>query len=241
MSNDLVILSAIVFTAFMVEAAAGFGSMLIAVTVGVTMFPLEPLLAWLVPVNITLSTYLVSRGYRVVAWRFLFVGLLPLMIAGLIVGTLLRGQLSGGWLKLAFGVFVMLVGVSQLRRKGEPKPLTTPVRTGLLLAAGLVHGVFATGGPLAVVVASREIKEKAAFRATLSCLWGVLNGLLIPKLPMSLDTLRTSALMLPALGLGIVVGEIVHRRLDEARFRKVIAVMLVFAGGVLAVKQLVSA
>ncbi len=65
----------------------------------------------------------------------------------------------------------------------------------------------------------------------------VLNVLLLPRLwldgSLSLSTLPTSALMLSPLAVGIVAGEWVHHRLDEALFRKVVAVLLSGAGGTL--------
>ena len=46
------LLAGIVAVAFLVEAAAGFGSMVVALTVGALFFPMPSLLGWLVPVNL---------------------------------------------------------------------------------------------------------------------------------------------------------------------------------------------
>lgn len=246
----MVLLAGIVFVAFLVEAAAGFGSVVVAMTVGALWWPVPQLLAWLVPVNLVLSVYLVLRGRGALDWRFLGRRLLPLMAVGLAVGTLVASRANeAAWLKPAFGVFVVGVAAWQLRRAlsvhGEGAPLSPPLRAVALLGAGVIHGVYATGGPLAVFVSARELKDKASFRATLSALWVALNSLVLPRLVLqgeiTATTLGTSALMLAPLGLGIVAGEWVHHRLDERRFRVAVAALLLLAGGVLAVSSLKAA
>jgi uncharacterized membrane protein YfcA len=241
--NEVVALCALVFLAFLVEAAAGFGSTVVALTLGALMFSLDELLAWLLPVNMVLSAYLVASGWKHVDWRFVFVRVMPSMGAGLLIGMAFAARASQAeWLKVVFGVFVMVMAVWQLRTPRTAKALSTPVRVGALFGAGVIHGVFATGGPLAVFVSSRELPDKATFRATLSLLWLLLNGLVLPRLilegTLNAGSLRTSGLLVIPLVLGIGAGEWLHRRLDEARFHKAVSVLLIIAGAVLTAKSL---
>lgn len=236
------ILAFIVFTSFLVEAATGFGSMVVALTFGALWFNVNELLGWLIPVNMVLSTYLVVRAWRFIEWRFLGTRMIPLMALGLLLGTLVAARANEAiWLKPLFGAFVIAVAAWQLKTALEPSqvaaPLPAPARIAALFTAGVIHGIFATGGPLAVFVSARELPDKAVFRGTLSMLWLVLNALVLPRLVLdgqvTATTLQTSALMLLPLGLGIAAGEWVHLRLAEARFRIVVAVMLLIAGTVL--------
>jgi uncharacterized membrane protein YfcA len=173
--------------------------------------------------------------------------MLPLMAVGLALGTLVAARAAEtNWLKPAFGAFVMAVAAWQLRTALQPtatsSPLPGPARVAALLGAGVIHGIFATGGPLAVFVAARDLPEKAAFRGTLSMLWLVLNALVLPRLifegQVSTQTLQTSGLLLLPLALGIGAGEWVHHRLAEARFRVVVAALLLAAGAVLVAQSL---
>ena len=75
------LLGAIVAVAFLVEAAAGFGSMVVALTVGALFFPMASLLGWLVPVNLVLSVYLLVCGRQHLDWKFLLSSIVPLMTA----------------------------------------------------------------------------------------------------------------------------------------------------------------
>ena len=46
----------------------------------------------------------------------------------------------------------------------------------LLIAAGVVHGMYVCGGPLLIIYATKKLKDKDEFRSTLSMVWVVLNG-----------------------------------------------------------------
>lgn len=236
------LLALIVFAAFLVEAATGFGSMVVALTFGALFFQVNELLVGLIPVNMVLSTYLAARGRNSIDWRFLGTKMIPLMALGLAAGTLLATTASQTtWLKPAFGFFVIAVAAWQLKTALKPSantaPLPAPIRVSALLGAGVIHGIFATGGPLAVFVSARELKDKTVFRSTLSMLWLVLNALVLPRLVLegqvSAKTLETSGLMLLPLAVGIAAGEWIHHRLPEERFRVIVAVMLLIAGTVL--------
>ncbi len=244
--SALVGLGVVVLLSFFVEAAAGFGSMVVALTLGSLVFPVNELLGVLLPINLVLSVYLVARGWAAIEWRLLLVRWLPLLAVGLAAGTLVASRASEApWLKPAFGVFVVLVASWQLAVALRPAlgagALPLPAKVAALLSAGAVHGVFATGGPLVVFVAARELPGKAAFRATLSMLWLVLNALVMPRLVLdghvSAASLGRSALLLLPLGVGIGAGEWLHHRLDEGRFRVLVAGLLVLAGAVLAVQS----
>jgi uncharacterized membrane protein YfcA len=241
-ASQTALLAGIVAIAFLVEAAAGFGSMVVALTVGSLFFPLPSLLGWLVPVNVVLSCYLLTRGREHLDWKFLLSSVAPLMTSGLLVGILIARSTDTAWLKPVFALFVVGVAAHQLAAKAAPAPLSRPVASVVLFAGGVVHGVFATGGPLTVFVASRTLPNKSTFRATLAAIWVLLNVLLLPRLwldgTLSLQTLPLSALMLLPLGLGILAGEWVHHRLAEETFRRVVSVLLLAAGGTLLVTSL---
>ncbi|MFO0596704.1 MAG: sulfite exporter TauE/SafE family protein [Myxococcaceae bacterium] len=242
---SLVALGLLVFFAFLVEAAAGFGSMVIALTVGALWAPVDQLLVWLVPVNLVLSCWLVARGWGHIDWRFALTKLLPLMGVGLGVGLIISSRAAQAtWVKPVFGAFVVAVSVWQLRGASEAAsaPLPLPTRVLALVGAGVIHGLYATGGPLAVFVSARELPEKARFRATLSLLWVVLNIAVIARFAfdgkLTTESLGVSAWMLLPLGVGIAAGEWVHHRLDERRFRVVVAALLLVAGLVLTINSL---
>jgi uncharacterized membrane protein YfcA len=103
-----------------------------------------------------------------------------------------------------------------------------------MLGAGVMHGLFSTGGPLLVWALGQSIPEKRAFRATLSCVWLVLGCALTTAYAANGHlhgaTLRATLALLPVLGVAILAGEWAHQRLDERRFRVLVYALLLATG-----------
>jgi len=190
----------------------------------------------LVIIGCVQSSYLVARGFRHIQWRLLLTRILLFAGLGLPVGIWFYHHFAGAQLKILLGVFIILVSLNELvglyRRSGELKPL--PLGILVLLLGGFIHGIFATGGPLIVMFSSRALKEKAAFRATMSFLWLSLNFILLITFILShritKTTLQTDAILLPALLLGILAGELLHQLADEKIFRFIVQIILLATG-----------
>jgi hypothetical protein len=232
----------IVFAAFVVESSAGFGATVVTVTLGAFLFPLHVVLAILLPANMALSGYMTLRYRHFVDREVLFRRILPLMGLGLVGGLALARLEKASWLKLLFAAFVVILAARELLPRREapspPSPTSGRKRTvATLIAAGVVHGIFACGGPLVVYYAGRTLKDKASFRATLSALWLLLNAIVFASLvqrgTVGVESLTVSALLVVPLVAGIAVGEQVHARVSEARFRRGVFVLLLVAGIVL--------
>lgn len=237
-------LAMIVFAAFGIEAALGFGCNVLAVTLAIHLMPLEQLLPVLVSLNLLVSAWITLRHREHVDLRALLTRILPVMLAGMPVGMLLFAFASGPWLKGGFGLFVLALATLELGRtlwgSGDAqRPLSSRSSVGVLLLGGLMHGLYASGGPMAVYHASRCISDKRRFRSTLSALWLLLNVVLLGSYALrgalTLQTLRLAAPQLLPLGLGIIGGEALHARIDERVFRLLVFSLLGAGGLVLLV------
>jgi uncharacterized membrane protein YfcA len=116
----------------------------------------------------------------------------------------------------------------------EARPLPPLASGAALLGAGVVHGLFSTGGPLLVWALGRTPIAKRAFRATLSTVWLLLGTALSSAYALRghLDaaSLTATAALLPVLGLALLLGDRLHHRLDESRFRRAVHALLLAAG-----------
>ena len=229
--------------AFAVETALGFGAALIAVSLGSFFIDLGELLPALVPLNLALSFYLIGRYHREVDRAFFLRRLLPAMALGMPIGLLLFTSVDASLLKRLFGVFVVLAaGAELVRMRGTAQPRSLgPVGTlAMLFAGGVVHGAFATGGPMAVYVTSRVIDDKARYRATLSALWATLGLVLVITYAATGRLTATTGTMtlalVPSIVLGMVMGEAAFRRVPVAMFRQVVFGTLVLSGVTLVVR-----
>ena len=236
-----------VLVAFTTMAAIGFGGVILSLTLGALVLPIDQLLPLLVPVSCLVTGALVVRGWRQIDRRLLLGTLLPLMIPGAALGFALFQWASGAWLARAYGVLVVLLAAVELRRAlapaadGQaPAPLGRGAAAGWIGAAGVVQGVFASGGPLLVYAVSRMGLDKGAFRSTLSMVWLALNvGLTAAYLlngRLSADALPRLAVLLPVAVLALALGEALHHRLDPRRFRVAVQALLLVAGGALLLK-----
>ncbi|UWN50373.1 hypothetical protein ASALC70_02594 [Alcanivorax sp. ALC70] len=225
-----------VLFAYTTEAMTGFGSIVIALSLSALVLPLDVLMPVLVPLNLVLSGYLTLRYHRLVDWRLLLTGILPMMAAGTLAGFLARPWLDQGIARPLFGALVVAFSVRELWRL---RHATTVAAHGpwwsrfWMLMAGLTHGLFASGGPLLVYALNGIRLDKGRFRATLVLVWFSLNGLLTLGFLISGDLARQGGHLLalvPVVLLGIVLGEALHHRVDERRFRQVLFTVLLLAG-----------
>jgi uncharacterized membrane protein YfcA len=141
-------------------------------------------------------------------------------------------------LRRVFGFFVVGVALSELwstlRETGAPRPLPELATRAALFGAGVIHGLFSSGGPLLVYALGRLPIEKRVFRATLSTVWVVLASALTIAYAwqgrVGRESLLATATLLPVLATAFVAGDWAHHRLDEAKFRILIYVLLIVAG-----------
>ena len=233
------LLVAIVLLAFTVEATLGFGATVVTVTLASFLAPIDAILAAFVPLNLALSTWLALRHRHHIAWPFLLTRVLPWMLLGLPLGLLALDALDATLARRLFGASVVALAALELARLRRPTaapdaPLPPAARAALLAAGGFVHGLFATGGPLAVYVTGRELPDKGRFRATLAVLWLTLNALLVTSYALhgqlTPTSARTTALLAPALLGGLLLGEQLHRRLPPRAFRVGVFAALLAAG-----------
>ena len=244
---ELPLLAAMLAAGFFVEAVAGFGGTVLAVSLGATRWPIALVLAVFLPLNLLLSSYLALRHRRAVAGAELARRIVPAMAVGMAGGTALALVVAADRAKLGFAILVIAVALrelARLMRAAAPSagataaaPLRRPIATAVLVAAGVIHGWFATGGPLVVAVAARMFPAKATLRATLAVLWFTLNlvvlGRLVAHGDLTTTTLAYSAAILPALAAALAAGEWVHHRVSERGFRWLVAGLLLVTGAVL--------
>jgi uncharacterized membrane protein YfcA len=123
-------------------------------------------------------------------------------------------------------------------------PLSRPKAAVVLAGAGVVHGLFGSGGPLVVYFLGREMLDKSVFRATLSTLWVVLSVVLCASFAqrglLDTATLGRAAPLLIAVLVGGAIGERLHARVDVQAFRMIVFGVLALAGLSLTLRNLLA-
>ncbi len=239
----LVALALIALVAFGTEGAIGFGGTVIAACIGAQLIPLDELLPAFVPLNLAMSAWLLASGRDAIAWPVLLRTIALPVALGAAAGLALFHIPAKTVLAAVFGGFVAVLAVVQLVRPAS-RPLSRAWQRVFLVAGGVAHGLFGTGGPMIVYVTRRELVDKRAFRATLAVLWFVLNvALLVNFLALGLygrPTVELGGVVGLALIPGLWLGQRVHDALDGARFERVVWLLLLVAGLALAIRSALS-
>ena len=232
-----------ILLAYTIEAITGFGSIVIALSLGAVLLPIPEMLPVLVPLNIFMSGYLTWKHHHHIDWRLLATLILPLMLAGTLTGYLLTPWLGAGILKTLFGILVVWFAGKELWRLfggqvAEPHGLMTS--RVVTFGAGITHGLFASGGPLLVYALAGIQLDKSRTRATLLTVWFTLNLTLSVLYLVDgslIDSAHRLVWYLPLLIVGVLVGEFLHHRLNEARFRQAVYGVLLVTGVLLILRS----
>lgn len=230
----------IVGGAYAVEAVVGFGSTVLSLSLGSAWVPLGTLVPALLPLNLLLSANILWRDWSTVNRRLLWRRILPWVALGLPLGFAAFRWWQPDLMRAVFGLFVvgfaLLEAVRMLRRAtGGPRiPLGPWSSAGWLVAGGVMQGAFASGGPMIVYFAQRNLPDKSSFRSTLAAAWWLLNAVLIAGHAATgaytVEVLRLTLVLLPGVLAGIVLGERLHHRIPETSFRAVVVLLLTAAG-----------
>ncbi|MBO5993906.1 MAG: sulfite exporter TauE/SafE family protein [Firmicutes bacterium] len=163
--------------------------------------------------------------------------MIPFMILGVYIRHTLRNDER--LLQIILGIIVLIMafkGILSLMtgKDDEDKHYPEPVMRAILMLSGVVHGMFVCGGPLLVAYMTDRIKNKDEFRATISTIWIILNGiLLIIQLfsgDWNKDILITQIIALPVLFLAMYIGSILYKRMSRRTFMIITYVLLVISG-----------
>lgn len=229
-----------ILISYTVEAVTGFGSNVIALSLGALLLPIADILPVLVSLNILMTGYLSFKHRAHINWPTLLQMILPLMAVGTVLGYLLRPALGDTVLHSMFGVLLIVFAIRQLwlmRSAPALRAYGPGKQRALTLAAGITHGLYASGGPVLVYALANSKLAKTELRTTLIAVWFSLNSLLTVIFLLDgslLPSLPRLVAYLPIIVIGIVVGEWLHHRINERRFRQLVYVLLGIVGTILA-------
>ena len=164
------------------------------------------------------------------------------------IGVMLVGMAAGLYVKRFFtadpsllyktlGAIVIgfaVMNAALFFAKKEDRVLPAALSVPLLAVAGVVHGMFVCGGPLLVTCAGGRLRDKNAFRGTLSAVWIVLNGILFASDcaagSFTADVARLSLVSVAVLAAALVVGNLVCKKLSRTVFLTLTYCLMLVSG-----------
>lgn len=234
----------IIFSGHLVKGVSGFGSALFSVPLLMLILDVKFITPVFLVFDCISGAILVASNYRSIHRRLLLLLLCGLLV-GTAIGTWMLLSFSHDLLKRVLGVLVTAWALLALFRKERPINPTTHSRTMPYLAplsgflGGALGAMFSVNGPPIIIYLSHVLRKKQVFRATLysiffadACYKVILftaNGLLTG------EVLRFALLMAPFLVAGTFAGSWLQTHIDDALFKKVVALILIVTGVILLV------
>lgn len=249
--QTVAILVSVIFVARALESVLGFGGTIMALPILAILLPELPLKSVLVPVlalgNIVCTLGIVWVGRKHIIWREYLIIFIYALI-GLPLGFWAARSAPENLLKFILGAFVTVFAIISLLKAlrhangnvpgagacESESPLKRMYLRFMIVAGGVMHGMFTTGGPCIVVYATRALATKGLFRVTLAMVWLTLNivmaGGWIANDVLTPTVWSLAGLTVPFIVLSVFVGDYLHHKLPEDTFRKLAYAILALSG-----------
>jgi len=225
----------LVFAAYALRGATGFGAGVVAIPALALIMPLTVVIPVITTLGIVASLGQSVQEFRHVDWRAVR-GLVVPSAVGVTLGLWLFASLDQRLLLRAFALFIIGYGLWSL----APRRPRLALPTGALaIGAGGTGGLVATlfggmAGPFYAIYLRALALDKRRFRASIAsvllCLGLVRAG---GYGSLGFFDRRAGAFLLllfPVMAAGMLAGDRWHARLDQAKFERVVALLLAASG-----------
>ena len=243
----------ILFGANLIQAITGFAGTLLAMPPSMQLLGVDEAKSVLAVLDQLSCLLIVLTGFRHINWKE-FGKMAVLMVIGMFAGMKIFEVFPIHQLLTLYGVMILGIALWKLfgqrliqGRKTEPEKtseagllpernfsLRSLAMLCVILAAGVIHGMFVSGGALLVIYASSALKEKEEFRATMAMLW-VTIGCYITGNQIKSGFFNSRVILLCAVGLiplfvGIWAGTRLVKKIHQETFLKLTYVLLLISG-----------
>ncbi|MBX6329022.1 MAG: sulfite exporter TauE/SafE family protein [Pseudolabrys sp.] len=231
---DVVIFVLTLCITYVIFAAVGFGSSLLAAPLLAHKLPLPTVVSVLALLDFTATVLSLRRLNRSVATRELF-RLAPTMILGSAVGVYLLLSLSSKILLLGLGLFAVGYGLLGLFLRTGSSELGSQWAFPFGLVGGIFSGMFGSGGFVYSIYLNHRLQEKNAVRATMTAMTGLSTSARVVMFAcVGRYSEPSSALLvllgIPAAILGLSVGHRITAKLSRASFHRFLCLVLAATG-----------
>lgn len=236
MLNEL-LFQIVLFLANIMQTITGFAGTLLAMPFSIRLVGVEE-----AKVVLNIFTMLACLVITVQNRRYINHRSLAQMVCGMAVG-----MAAGVWLferiplTILLQLYAVLVIAVAVKKMFWKKQIALPkaAMVFVLAAAGIIHGMFLSGGALLVIYAVSVLKDKNEFRATVAPVWVILNACLMVSHYRAgyytAQCLRAVGMSIVPLILSVIVGNMLYKRINQEQFLKITYVLLLISGASLLV------
>ncbi len=229
-----IVSAVIVFIAGAVQGLMGFGFGLVSVPLLVHLLPPKEVVAIIMVISTFLALIIAVEAWRWVQMKKLWM----LWVGGCLgmpLGTWTLKALNGDDLKILIGVVIVIFGATFLAGFRRPTRRESPALGLIGIVSGFLNGATTLSGPPVILFFANQGWDKEVFRANIISFFFGLNvvtlGSYIAGGLITKPVLIHSAVFLPAMALGALVGIRFAHKVSQLIFTR-IALTLVTAAGV---------
>lgn len=222
----------VLFFSNVIQAITGFAGTVLAMPPSMLLIGVDNARVVLNVMALLSCLWIAVRSRKSIHWGELF-KMTAGMLVGMLVGIRVYEAAPLYFLLKAYGVLIIAIALKNLFFKGG-RALPRPVLILVLLAAGVVHGMFVSGGALLVVYAAQTLKDKDAFRATVAPVWVVLNTCMAANHAVSglftQQALLLIAVSLLPLAVAVWAGNRIQKKINQQTFLRLTYILLAISG-----------
>lgn len=183
---------------------------------------------------------LLTQGYGILKLRqaLNWHAIWPLVLGttiGVPIGVILLNYIDPVYLRLGVGVLLVLYAIYSLARPAF-KPMTIGAASdiGIGIVNGLVGGLTGLGGVVSTISCQwrgwKRDAQRAVFQPVLFAAFVVISISMAVTGAFTTETLKLYGLGLPFLLVGLWSGFRLYGKIDDEMFRKVVLILILFAG-----------
>lgn len=231
MLNTVLFLVIILITNI-IEAITGFGGTMLAMPWAMKVIDITDAKVILNVISLTLAIATTVRYHKYTNYKEVL-KMSVIMLLGVCLGLYLYAIIPVAFLQDIYALIIILVAVRGLCQD-KSREYSEGMLYCILAIAGIVHGMFLSGGAFIIIYAVHKLKDKSIIRSSVAPVWIVLNGFIFLQ-DIYLGRFRPSVItttvysFIPLL-LAFFIGGYLHRKMKQSVFVKMTYVLLIISG-----------
>lgn len=228
--------------AFLIKGLCGFANTLVFTSIlsfgnnNINISPVELILGY--PTNIILAW----KERKSIRWE-ICIPLAILVIIGSIPGVLFLKNADTSSIKVVFGVIIIAIGFEMLLREFQTKKMKQSkiVLAIIGILSGLLCGLYGIGALLGAYV-NRVTSDSSSFKANICIVFLIENTFRIFLYGLwgiiTFDIIKQAFILFPIMLLGLFLGMLSGKFLDETLIKKLVILLLIISGIALIITNL---
>lgn len=227
------------FFAYLINGITGFAGNIFAMPVGMSTIGHDTSIAILNCTGLLASIMIAVTSFKHIVWREV-VKICIIMLVFMCVGAWVNTIAPLDFLQKIYGVAILIIAVRGLFFSKKNKLLPEWMLIVIVAIAGVIQGMFVSGGSFLAIYALQKLKTKEEFRATTTAVWTVLNFTYalygIAQGDLSGDGWLVLLVCIPLLIVATWLGGLIQKKFSQEQFVKASYILLIVVGVALLIK-----